>query len=122
MSVAFYMTELTTPKPIELVAWYVAALGLHVELTDAAGGFTLLTAPNGGRLAIKPGEPGRVTLHFCVEDLDVAEARLRAAGVEPGDGKASAEGYRRLAVVDPVGNRVVVFMWEQAEVISDVRA
>ena len=114
MSVALYMTELTTPKPLELVAWYVAALGLRVELTDAANGFTLLTAPNGGRLAIKPGEPGRVTLHFCVEDLSDAEARLRAAGVEPGEVKISAEGYRRLAVVDPVGNKVAVFMWEKA--------
>lgn len=112
MSVSFYMAELATPTPQVLVEWYVAALGLRVELADAAGGFTLLIAPGGGRLAVKRGEGGRVTLHFCVEDLGEAADRLRAAGVEPGEVKASAEGYRRLAVTDPAGNRVVLFVWE----------
>ena len=107
----FYMAELTTPDPKVLVAWYVAALGLTVALSDPVGGFTLLTAPGGGRVAVKSGELGRATLHFRVDDLAVAAVRLREAGVDVGETKISGEGYSRLAVNDPGGNRVVVFAW-----------
>lgn len=114
MSVAFYMAELTTPDPGPLVSWYVAALGLSVTLSDPAGGFTLLEAPGGGRIAIKSGEAGRATLHFRVDDLGLAAERLRAAGTAPGAAKTSAEGYTRLRVADSGGNQVVLFAWEES--------
>ena len=108
-----YFTELAVADVPAAVAWYTA-VGLAVERADPANGFVLLSAPGGGRLAVKAGVPvpGGVTLHFQVADLDAALARLAGLGVVPtGPVKASAEGYCRVVFADPDGHRVTLFAW-----------
>ena len=108
-----HMVELTVSDWPRSVEWYTAALGLTVELSDAANGFALL-AGDGAKLALKAGVPvpGGVKLHWRVPDLAAAVERLTAAGVAVGPLKASAEGYTRAAVTDPDGYAVVVFAWD----------
>jgi len=109
-----HMTELTVTDPVASAAWYAAAFGFAVELTDAVNGFVLLAHPGGGKLALKAGHPvaAGVKLHLEVADLDGHVARLRDSGV-PADGdlKASDEGYRRARYRDPDGVAVVLFEW-----------
>ena len=110
------MVELRVADGPASAAWYAAALGLRVRLTDAATGFVLLAGDGGAKLALKPGVPvpGGVTVHWQTPDLPAAVARLTAAGVAVGPLKTSPEGYTRAAVTDPDGYAVVVFGWTPA--------
>jgi len=109
-----HMVELTVGDAAASAAWYAAALGFTVALTDPATGFVLLTRADGGRVALMPGGPvaAGVKLHFEVSDLDGHVARLHTLGVGLDGGvKASAEGYRRVRLRDPDGVVVVLFEW-----------
>lgn len=108
-----FMPELRVADLATSAAWYAAALGLVVEHADAANGFLLLAAPDGGRVALKQGTPtpGGVLLHFECSDLAAAVERLATAGVAVSPLKTSAEGYTRAHVSDPDGYAVVVFAW-----------
>lgn len=109
-----FMTELAVADFAAAVAWYRDRLGLRVEVLDESRRFALLTAPGGGRLALKAGEPtpGGVTVHFHVADLAAELARLAAVGVSPvSPVREDVEGYRRAVLADPDGYRVVLFEW-----------
>ncbi len=110
-----FMVEIAVADPDVSRSWYVAALGLTAVLADPATGFVLLEDGRGGRLALKPGgaNPGGVTLHFEVADLDAA---LWAGGlVADGPVVVSAEGYREAFVRDPDDYRVGLFEWVQKQ-------
>lgn len=113
-TMTLFMTELPVAGFPASVAWYRDRLGLRVELTDEPRRFALLAAADGGRLALKAGDPtpGGVTVHFRVSDLAAELARLAAAGVSPvSPVREDAEGYRRAVLADPDGYRVVLFEW-----------
>lgn len=108
---ALFMVELAVADVAVSRAWYETTLGLRVEMSDAATGFVLLQDERGGRVALKPGapNPGGVTLHFEVADVDAA---LREKGLVPDWPVAvSAEGYCEAVVRDPDGYRVGLFAW-----------
>lgn len=109
------MAELAVSDWPRAVEWHRAALGLSVELLDEANRFALLTRPDGSgaRLALKAGtpRPGGVILHWQVADLDAELQRLQGLGIGVGEVTASAEGYRRAAVLDPDGYEHGLFAW-----------
>jgi predicted enzyme related to lactoylglutathione lyase len=110
-----FMVELAVADPAASQSWYEAVLGLTAALADPATGFVLLEDGRGGRLALKPGtpNPGGVTLHFEVGDVDDA---LRKHGlVADGPVTVSAEGYREAFVRDPNGYRVGLFEWVEKQ-------
>jgi catechol 2,3-dioxygenase-like lactoylglutathione lyase family enzyme len=107
------MVELAVADPAASRGWYEAALGLAVVLEDPATGFVVLHDGCGGRVALKAGtpNPGSVTLHFEVPDVD---AELRDRGLTPDESvTVSPEGYREAFVRDPDGYRVGLFSWER---------
>ncbi|WP_030163431.1 VOC family protein [Spirillospora albida] len=74
---------LGTTRPAELRDWYRKALapGHEGEGPIDFGGF-LLVIDQRDDVDVKNNEPGRTILNFHVDDFDVVEAQLRAAGVE----------------------------------------
>ncbi|MGH7191902.1 MAG: VOC family protein, partial [Candidatus Saccharimonadales bacterium] len=115
MPAELYCIELHTARWQELVEWYKRVVGMRSALRIPEDRYALLVG-GGGRLAIvgsdRP-EPAsdRCTLAFEVADLDVAEARLEAAGVEIGPRRLHPEGFTTIAAHDPDGNRVRLFAW-----------
>jgi catechol 2,3-dioxygenase-like lactoylglutathione lyase family enzyme len=108
-----FMVELAVADPAASRGWYEAALGLATVVADPATGFVVLDDGRGGRVALKPGtpNPGGVTLHFEVPDVDAA---LRDGGLATDEPvKVSPEGYREAFVRDPDGYRVGLFAWER---------
>lgn len=108
------MVELRVADWPVAVAWYVGTLGMRVVLRDEPNGFALLEAPDGGRIALKAGEPtgGGPRLVFRVDDLDAVCARLAAAGVAVTEPVADdREPYRSSRLVDPAGTLITLFAW-----------
>jgi catechol 2,3-dioxygenase-like lactoylglutathione lyase family enzyme len=107
-----FMVELAVADVIASRAWYETTLGLKVVTSDAATGFVLLQDGRGCRVALKPGvpNPGGVTLHFEVADVDVTVRESRV--VPDGPAVVSPEGYREVFVRDPDGYRVGLFAWD----------
>lgn len=85
------MTEV--PKPALLAArggvWFAAgAVQLHL----------------GVEAEFRPARKAHPAL--LVDELDAMLARLRAAGVTIADNEPPLEGYRRVHIFDPFGNRI----------------
>jgi len=85
------MTEI--PKPTVLAArggaWFVAgAVALHL----------------GVEAEFRPARKAHPAL--LVDDLDAMLVRLRAADVAISDNEPPLEGYRRVHISDPFGNRI----------------
>jgi len=112
---SLFCVEIRTARWAELVEWYRAALGLRVLVRGVDDGYALLAAGD-TRLAIlarpaaEPPSP-RWSLAFEVDDLDVAHARLVAAGTDTTPPAAHPEGFRECTLNDPDGNRLRLFAW-----------
>jgi len=113
---------MTTPKPGSILLgsrephvlreWYQRALAPdHVgDGPISLGGF-LLVIEGRGDVAPKNDEPGRMILNFHVDDFDVIEEQLRAAGVSwlmPVEDRASG---RFGTFEDPDGNYLQVIQF-----------
>lgn len=113
---ALYLVELKVSDWPGALRWYEETLGLTVVLKDEAHGFALLEA-GAGRVALKAdatagtgSRPFRLT--FQVDDVGVAEVRLRQRGVEvspPTDNPR--EGYRAIRLTAPEGTPITLFQW-----------
>ena len=109
------MVEVRVSDLARSVTWYVAALGLDVDLDDAARGFALLSA-GPCRLALKvdatAAGPDSTRLVFRVDDVDVERRRLIARGEAVSEvSEDPREGYRSLRVSDPDGTPIRLFSW-----------
>ena len=118
MSPGLYCIELRTAQWETLVHWYRTALGLRVLVRDVEDGYALLEAGQ-TRLAIlaresPAGASARWSLAFEVESLEVASARLLAAGAEVRQSPTNLEGLRDLLTTDPDGNRIRLFCWTES--------
>jgi hypothetical protein len=103
---------LGTARPIELRAWYRAALAPESTGDGALdlGGF-LLVIDGRDDVAAKNDEPGRVIMNFHVEDFDVASAQLNAAGVA-WVAVDDRENGRFGTFTDPDGNYLQIIQWK----------
>jgi predicted enzyme related to lactoylglutathione lyase len=112
---SLFCVEMRTARWAEMVEWYRSALGLRVLVRGVDDGYALLAAGD-TRLAIlarpaaAPASP-RWSLAFEVDDLDMAHARLVAAGAGATPPAAHPEGFRELTLTDPDGNRLRLFAW-----------
>jgi catechol 2,3-dioxygenase-like lactoylglutathione lyase family enzyme len=93
-------------------AFYVEVLGFHElrkppELAKRggawfhAGGVQLHLGVEADFRPARKAHPA-----FLVEDLEALTAKIRAAGGEIDTGQPQIEGYRRIHVFDPFGNRL----------------
>ena len=93
-------------------AFYVEVLGFHElqkppELAKRggawfqAGGVQLHLGVEADFRPARKAHPA-----FLVEDLEALTERIRAAGAEIDTGQPPIEGYRRVHVFDPFGNRL----------------
>lgn len=95
----------------EAVAFYAGVLGLEVvpkpDGLVGRGGRWFRSGPVELHLGVEdPFVPARKAHPaLLVEDLAGLERRLRAAGVEP-VADVELEGYRRVYLADPFGNRL----------------
>ncbi len=117
MSSGLYCIELRTAQWETLVHWYRDAIGLRVLVRVVEDGYALLEAGQ-ARLAIlaRPAAApasARWSLAFEVDSIEVATARLLAAGATLSQPPVSSEGLRDVLTTDPDGNRVRVFCWPE---------
>lgn len=110
-----FCVEIRTARWAEMVEWYRAVLGLRVLVRGVDDGYALLAAGDTrvailARPAAGPASP-RWSLAFEVDDLDVAHARLMAAGASATPLAANPEGFQELTLTDPEGNRLRLFAW-----------
>jgi predicted enzyme related to lactoylglutathione lyase len=122
MSPGLYCIELRTAQWEALVHWYRTALGLRVLVRVVEDGYALLEAGQ-TRLAIlartSPAPASaRWSLAFEIESLEVAVARLAAAGAKFSPPTTSDEGFRDVQTTDPDGNRIRLFSWPEARSAS----
>lgn len=118
-SIRYFMTEVRVADAGRSTRWYGEILGLRVVMEDAAGGFALLEATGGGRVALKGGSAegsgrGAVRLVFEVGDLDGMMASLAARGIGFEGPTTSPEGYREIKLADPDGTPIGLFAWMAA--------
>lgn len=107
------MVELVVADVRISTEWYANLLRRSPTLADEVGKFVFFGF-DCGRLALKQGEAkvGTTSIVFESADLDVELTRLAALGIVPESSvKVSSEGYRRVFVRDPDGNRVGLFEW-----------
>jgi predicted enzyme related to lactoylglutathione lyase len=112
MAVTRIVANLTAPDPVGLAKFYVQVFGLDLPFDmgwitflsrDASQKIELHTASEGGSGTELP------VISIGVDDLDAAEAAVRAAGAEVVYGPASEPwGLRRFFFRDPAGNLVNV--------------
>ena len=112
MAVTRIVANLNAPDPTRLAKFYEEVFDLDVPFDmgwiaflsrDSTQKIELHTASQGGSGTELP------VISIGVEDLDAAEAAVRAAGVEVVYGPATEEwGLRRFFFRDPAGNLVNV--------------
>jgi predicted enzyme related to lactoylglutathione lyase len=112
MAVTRIVANLTAPDPVGLAKFYAQVFGLDLTFDmgwiaflsrDASQKIELHTASEGGSGIQLP------VISIGVDDLDAAEAAVRAAGAEVVYGPASEPwGLRRFFFRDPAGNLVNV--------------
>jgi predicted enzyme related to lactoylglutathione lyase len=112
MAVTRIVANLTAPDPVGLARFYAEVFGLELPFdmgwiaflsSDATQKIELHTASEGGSGTQLP------VISIGVDDLDAAEAAVRAAGAEVVYGPASEPwGLRRFFFRDPAGNLVNV--------------
>jgi predicted enzyme related to lactoylglutathione lyase len=112
MAVTRIVANLTAPDPVGLAKFYAQVFGLDLPFdmgwiaflsSDASQKIELHTASEGGSGTQLP------VISIGVDDLDAAEAAVRAAGAEVVYGPASEPwGLRRFFFRDPAGNLVNV--------------
>jgi predicted enzyme related to lactoylglutathione lyase len=112
MAVTRIVANLTAPDPLALAKFYAQVFELNLPFdmtwitflsTDATQTIELHTASEGGRGLELP------VISIGVEDLEAAEAAVRAAGAEVVYGPATEPwGLRRFFFRDPAGNLVNV--------------
>lgn len=112
MGVTRIVANLTAPDPMGLAKFYEKVFEMHLPFdmgwiafldTDATQKIELHTASEGGSGTELP------VISIGVEDLDAAEAAVRAAGAEVVYGPATEPwGLRRFFFRDPAGNLVNV--------------
>jgi predicted enzyme related to lactoylglutathione lyase len=112
MAVTRIVANLTAPDPVGLARFYAQVFGLELPFDmgwiaflsrDATQKIELHTASEGGSGTQLP------VISIGVDDLDAAEAAVRAAGAEVVYGPASEPwGLRRFFFRDPAGNLVNV--------------
>lgn len=117
MSAGLYCIELRTAQWDAMVHWYRTTLGLRVLVRDVEGGYALIEAGE-TRLALiqRPALENfsaRWSLAFEVDNLQVAAARVQAAGSEVLEQPPNHEGFRDLLTEDPDGNRIRLFCWPE---------
>jgi predicted enzyme related to lactoylglutathione lyase len=112
MAVTRIVANLTAPDPVGLAKFYAEVFGLELPFDmrwiaflsrDATQKIELHTASEGGSGTQLP------VISIGVDDLEAAEAAVRAAGAEVVYGPASEPwGLRRFFFRDPAGNLVNV--------------
>jgi predicted enzyme related to lactoylglutathione lyase len=112
MAVTRIVANLTAPDPVGLAKFYAQVFGLDLPFDmgwiaflsrNASQKIELHTASEGGSGTELP------VISIGVDDLDAAEAAVRAAGAEVVYGPASEPwGLRRFFFRDPAGNLVNV--------------
>jgi predicted enzyme related to lactoylglutathione lyase len=112
---SLYCIELRTDQWENMLAWYRTALELRVLVRVPEDGYALLAAGE-TRLALIHRESieapsARWSLAFEVESLEVAAARVQAAGSSILEPPPNVEGFRDLLTEDPDGNRIRLFTW-----------
>jgi predicted enzyme related to lactoylglutathione lyase len=113
-----YCIELRTAQWEELVKWYREALGLKVLVREVDGGYALFEAGE-TRLSLlsrqQAGEASqRWSLGFEVDNLDLIEQRLLAAGSSVTRPPRNREGFQEILTSDPEGNAIRLFAWPNA--------
>jgi predicted enzyme related to lactoylglutathione lyase len=112
---SLYCIELRTSQWETMVHWYRTTLDLRVLVRVVEDGYALIEAGE-TRLALiqrdaLEGPSARWSLAFEVESLEIASARVQAAGSPVLDPPANHEGFRDLITEDPDGNRIRLFSW-----------
>lgn len=112
MAVTRIVANLTAPDPVGLAKFYAQVFGLDLPFdmgwiaflsSDASQKIELHTASEGGSGTQLP------VISIGVDDLDAAEAAVRAAGAAVVYGPATEPwGLRRFFFRDPAGNLVNV--------------
>lgn len=119
MSPELYCIELRTSQWELMVQWYRSALGLRVLVRVVDDGYALLEAGETRLALISRPAPSaaspRWSLAFETANLDLASARLIAAGSAIQRTADNLEGLRDLSTVDPDGNQIRLFSWPQRD-------
>src|SRR5687768_1838450 len=100
-----------------MVHWYRTTLDLRVLVRVVEDGYALLEAGE-TRLALIHREASndasaRWSLAFELENLELAAARVLAAGSPILESPPNHEGFRDLLTEDPDGNRIRLFCWPE---------
>ena len=112
MRVTRIVANLTAPDPMELAKFYAAVFEL--DLPFDMGWIAFLTKDSTQQIEFHTASEGGggtelPVISIGVDDLDAAEAAVRAAGAEVVYGPVSEEwGLRRFFFRDPAGNLVNV--------------
>jgi catechol 2,3-dioxygenase-like lactoylglutathione lyase family enzyme len=112
---ALFCVELRTQRWEEALEWYRHRLGLRVLIRSSEDGYALLACGSARLALLRRSHLGpvsdRTSLVLEVVDLDGARRRLAAA--KPGLPLPieDPEGYRRLDLTDPDGNRIRLIAW-----------
>jgi predicted enzyme related to lactoylglutathione lyase len=119
MSPGLYCIELRSSQWELMVQWYRSALGLRVLVRMVDDGYALLEAGE-TRLALiaraaNSNPSPRWSLAFETDNLDLAAARLMAAGSSVTRLTNNPEGLRDLMTADPDGNQIRLFSWPERE-------
>jgi predicted enzyme related to lactoylglutathione lyase len=98
-----------------MVHWYRTTLNLRVLVRVVEDGYALLEAGE-TRLALIRRDTlddasARWSLAFEVDNLELAAARVLAAGAPLLEHPPNHEGFRDLLTEDPDGNRIRLFSW-----------
>lgn len=89
--------------------WYVRLFGRVADMLPNESEAVWRLSPRGSVYVVQdPARAGTALVTVALDDLDVEEARLRAAGVVFAE-HAGGPGPRRLVVNDPDGNMLTFF-------------
>lgn len=110
-----FMIELQVSDLTESLRWYEAVVGLTRTHEDSARGFYLLSAPKGGQIALKQGQPtaGTTVIVFEVASISQLIESFDQLGYKPLRPLKidSEEGYQEIVFRDPDGYEVRFFQW-----------